>query len=79
MEFARRLQGLVDPVVLKTNPGEQKMQARQEGEMRALDRLAKRAGFLYLSGSGISVNQTRPHLIDCGFDTVQLSLFQSLL
>ena len=32
-----------------------------------------------LSGSGISVDQTRDHLIDCGFDSVQLGLFVALL
>ena len=38
------------------------------------------AGFLYLPGSGISVNQTGHYLIDCGFDaTVQLDLFEALL
>ena len=40
--------------------------SRQEGEAPWLgtDCLAKRAGFFYLSGSGISVNQTRDHHMD---------------
>ena len=57
------------------------MRARQEGETGepGTHRLTKLAGFLYLPGSGISVNQTGHYLIDCGFDTVQLGLFIALL
>jgi hypothetical protein len=78
MGFASLAQGQFDPVALDANGGQQKMRARQEGEIRNFAR-ADRTGFLAASGFSVGITQSAYHLIEHGFDAVQLDLLVASL